>query len=860
MKKLLVSTAIAATLGLSGCGGGGEALTTVQEETPDVRPFARIVFDPANSNLNVPNDLLTLPSGQLFDFTIETEAATFDPADPQQALGVLDGWSTQHPFVVNINMPAGLEIEGTSASTPGTIRLFESTQALEGTSAACQAIAAAAAAPGIPCEVGDELAFGVDFVTQKVGPGTVSIVPLKPLKPGQGYIMVVTDSLLDTDGKGVRGSETWELVRQDIDTLPLATESQRQLQGLVNFVVDPIEALGVARESISYAAYFSTQSAGTVVSTVKQLQIGGFAQAFATALAQGADQATAAQVAAQFLPVVQVNNAPVDTAFDVLAPSLLSAEQLAQLSAVGLNTCSGLLGALADPTGPLFATAAGTFAQVGPFCAASLKSGSVNLPHYLSTTNPLGDWWRAACTNGAMLRALGEETVGGLIAAGAVGPNNDLCQAASGGQLLDLNLAAAGIDDPRNLTKVSPVPARAGRNADGTETVDVQVTVPDTTIVNTLASLSESVNPITKPESGWPVVVIQHGITSKKEDVLAITGALSLAGFATVAIDHPLHGSRGYTIGEQTVNASSGFGGSPTDYLNLASLVTARDNLRQSIVDTLGLRLGLNAVVDLTGGSVDLDASNVYFVGQSLGSITGVGTVSNANNSLGGDLAAFDGMFEFKAAVLSVPGGGIASFLVDSPSFGPLIKGSLLAASSADFQAFLAQYAQQNSLPVEQALVPAFLAFEEGLNATQLAEINATFSSFAFAAQTIIDSADPNNYAALLASNTPILMHEVVGGGTNDDGSTALPDQVIPNTAAVPLAGTEPLAALMGLQGVSSTTQGNGLVRFIAGEHGSLLNPSSSVAATTEMQLQTVTFLATQGETIAVSDTSVVAN
>lgn len=860
MKKLLVCTAIAATLGLSGCGGGGEALTTVQNETPDVKPFARIVFDPATRNLNVPNDLLTLPSGSLFDFTIETEAADFNPGDPQQALGVLDGWSTQHPFVINVTMPAGLEIEGSSASVPGAIRLFEATQALEGTSAVCQGMAAAVGAPGVPCEIGEELTFGVDFVTSKVGAGAVSVVPLRPLKPGQGYLLAVTDTLQDTEGKGIKGSVSWELARQDIDTLPLSSPDQLQLQGLVNTLVDPLEAMGFERDSISYAAYFSTQSAGTVVDTVKKLQIGGFAQAFGAALAGGADQATAAQIAGQFLPVILMNESAADTAFDILAPSLLSAEELAGLTAVGLNTCSGMLATLANPASPLFPTAASTFAQVGPFCAASMKSGSVNLPHYLSTTNPLGDWWRAACTNGAMLRALGAETVGNLIAGGQVGPYNELCQAATGGQLFDLNLSSLGIDDRRNLTKVSPVPAPAGSNADGTETLSVQVTVPDETVIGILASLSDQVNPVTKPATGWPVVVIQHGITSKKEDVLAVAGALSLAGFATVAIDHPLHGSRGYVIDGQTINASSGFGGSPTDYLNLASLVSARDNLRQSIVDTLGLRLGLNAVVDLTGGSVDLDQNNVYFVGQSLGSITGIGTVSNANKSLGGDLAAFDGMFEFKAAVLSVPGGGVAGFLLDSPSFGPLIKGNLLAASSADFQAFLGQYAAENGIPPAQAVAPAFLAFEAGLSAAQLAEIGGTFSAFAFAAQTIIDSADPNNYAALLASNTPVLMHEVVGGGTNDDGSVALPDQVIPNTTSLPLAGTEPLAALMGLSGVSSTTQGNGLVRFIVGGHGSLLNPSDSLAATTEMQLQTITFLATQGSTIAVSDTSVVAN
>ncbi len=860
MKKLLVCTAIATTLGLSGCGGGGEALTTVLEETPIDKPFARIVFDPATRSLNVPNDLLTLPSGSLFDFTIETESANFNPADPQQALGVLDGWSTQHPFVVNVTLPAGLEVDGNSALIPGAIRLFEATQALEGTSATCQALAAAVGAPGVPCEIGEELTFGVDFVTSKVGAGSISVVPLRPLKPGHGYLLAVTDTLKDSEGKGVRGSVSWELARQDIDTLPLSSPDQLQLQGLVNTLVDPLEAMGIERASISYAAYFSTQSAGTVINTVKQLQIGGFAQAFATALGQGADQATALQAAGQFLPVILVNESAADTAFDVLASTLLSEEQLAGLTAVGLNSCNGMLAALANPAGPLFATAASTFAQVGPFCAASMKSGSVNLPHYLSTTNPLGDWWRAACTNGAMLRSMGAETVGNLLAGGAAGPLNGLCQAASGGQLFDLDLSSLGINDPRHLTKVSPVPAPAGTNPDGTETISVQVTVPDETVIGILAGLSDRVNPLTKPASGWPVVVIQHGITSKKEDVLAISGALSLAGFATVAIDHPLHGSRGYVIDGAAVNASSGFGGSPTHYLNLSSLVTARDNLRQSIVDTMGLRLGLNAVVDLTGGSVDLDASNVYFVGQSLGSITGIGTVANSNKTLGGDLAAFDSMFEFKAAVLSVPGGGVAGFLLESASFGPLIKGSLLAASSTDFQAFLGQYAAENGIPAAAAVAPAFLAFEAGLSAAQLAEIGGTFSAFAFAAQTIIDSSDPNNYAALLASNTPVLMHEVIGGGTNDDGSIALSDRVIPNTTSLPLAGTEPLAALMGLSGVSSTTQGNGLVRYIAGGHSSLLSPAASLAATTEMQLQTVTFLATQGSTIAVTDTSVVAN
>jgi Pla-1/cef family extracellular lipase len=314
------------------------------------------------------------------------------------------------------------------------------------------------------------------------------------------------------------------------------------------------------------------------------------------------------------------------------------------------------------------------------------------------------------------------------------------------------------------------------------------------------------------------------------------------------------------------VNTSGGFGGNVTDYFNLAYLLTSRDNARQSIVDTMGLRLGLNAIVDLTGGSVDLDGSNVSLIGQSLGSITGIPTVAMSNASLGGQLAAFDPMYTFASAVFSVPGGGTAGMLMESPGFGPLIKGSLLAASSAGFQAFLVEFATANGIPPASAVAPAYVAFEAALveagDTATLAVINGTFASFTFAAQTISDASDPNNFAALLGSNTKVLMHEVVGGGQNDDGSTALSDQTIPNNTvnSASFAGTDPLARFIGLEKVSSTSQGNGLVRFISGGHSSLLNPGISFATTAEMQRQAAAFVATGGTTIVISDPSVVEN
>ena len=869
MKKLLVSASIAAVFTLAGCGGG-ETLDELRTEAPVVKPASRIVFDPTAGDLPIPTDFLFAVVEQTDDGTLEMPdeiaeqtAGALNFGNPGTALGGIDGWSSQHPFTFSTTHPAGVSLDAASASAPGAVRLFRGALGGNLTDPDC-----ATAPPLSGCKVYEELEFGVDFVTAARG-NDIAVVPLKPLMGSNQYFVVLTDTLKDSDGRSIAPSTSYESLSQDINTLPLATESQLALQGLINSYEAVLSGQGgVSPDSIIFAHAFTVQSNVEILETVKRLQIGPFAQAFATALAGGADQATAVAAAGQFLPVIQVNEGAVSTAFDVLAGTLLGEEQLAQLTAVGLNTCTGLINAISNPASPLFATAATVFPQVGAFCAADLKQGSVNLPYYLSAADPLAGRWTAACTNGLALQTIGAETIAGLLANGTVtaGANNELCQAATEGQLLDLDLTNLGINDLRHLTRYSPIPVAQGSNEDGSETIAVQVTVPDPTVVGVLAALPGStVAPITKPEGGWPVVILQHGITSKKEDFLAITGALSVAGYATVAIDHPLHGSRGFVIDDQVINTSAGFGGATTDYFNLASLLTARDNTRQSIVDTMGLRLGLNAVVDLTGGSVDLDASNVSFVGQSLGSITGIPTVAVSNNSLGGDLAAFDGMYAFETAVFSVPGGGIAGFLMESPSFGSLIKGSLLAQSSTDFQQFLAGYAAQNQLTAQQALAPAYDAFAPMLDATQTAEVQATFASFVFAAQTILDAGDPNNYASMLGANTTTLLHEVVGGGQNDDGSTALSDQVIPNSTvnAASYAGTEPLAAFIGLQGVSSTQMGDnisGIVRFISGSHSSLLNPADSAATTTEMQTQAAGFIASGGNAIVVTNEDVVAN
>jgi Pla-1/cef family extracellular lipase len=660
----------------------------------------------------------------------------------------------------------------------------------------------------------------------------------------------------------VKGSITWELARQDITTNALGTDDLLQLQSLVNSLVNVLEPAGLATSDVSYAAYFSTQSTGDALDTVKQLNIALYAQAFQQTLATGADLATAIGLAWQYLPTITTElTTGADSVFENFSALLLTAEQLAELEAVGLNTCDGLIAAISDPASPLNATATTTFASVGAFCTATIVDGEVKLPYYSSTSNPANDWWSGACTSGATLQSLGADIVTGLIQAGQVGANNELCQAASDGALFDLDLTSLGMNDPRNITKFNPIPIVQGRQVDdettlyneaGNETVSVLFTVPDESVIALVSAATAGAVPVlTKPDEGWPVVVFQHGIGQSKSNALLVASSLAMAGYASAAIDHPLHGDRIITIGEQSYTSG--------DYLNLLSLLTARDNTRQSIADIMAFRLALNSINDSTG-LVDLDTSEVHFMGQSLGAIYGTGAVALANKTLAGDLAAFDSMYAFQTATINVPTGGLAAGLFDSPSFGPNIKGTLLSATSSEFVEYLTAFAEQSGFPIAAVYGPAYTAFEQLLTAEQIAEINGGFSSFKFAAQTAMDSSDPLSYASELASTTPILVQLVVGGGNNDDGSTALTDQVNPVTTSLPLVGGQPLADVMNLPKVSTSAQGSGVVRFISGSHSSMLSPASSVATTTEMQSQAVSFIVTGGANIVVSDTTVVEN
>ena len=778
MNKLALSIAVSLALGLTGCG---ESLNEIQEqEGGTIKPYSRVMFDPGASTprLSVPNDLifqgttdgtLTLDSGETPDYT-----------NPQVALGALDGWSTQNPYTIAVDMAPGATLEGSSVQQPGAVRLFEMVmQDPLSAEAECQT-----ANRGYACKAVAELTWGVDFVTSASSTGnSVVVVPLKPLKSATTYMTVLTSLISDSNGNSVAPSTTYELVKQDDESLPLATASQIALQKLINSFEDAIEAEGVDRDTIIYTAAMTTQSVGAVLNSLKGLMASPTPTGYAPS-----------------------NFVVADTGLKV---SQLSAD----------------------------------FAAVPAFSLAKLYQGSITLPYYsgASAETALSGRWTARCDSGAIIAALPES----MKPETPVSANDGFCQAVSSGALRDL-----GVDAARHLTKFNTIPAITGY-----QQVAVQMTVPDSVM----------------PEAGWPVVMLQHGITSCKENMLALTGALSAQGFATVAIDHPLHGSRGFGAVNAS-GASCGKNGSATAYMNLQNLLVTRDNLRQSIADMLALRVGLNSIQ-----GVQLDLSNVQLLGHSLGAIAATGMSAIANTATGN--TALDAAYNLKSVALAMPGGAVANFLFESPAFGPLVKASILLGAGGSAEAGYRAFAELNEGCGAALVEPYAACFNPFVNYLQqtgdtatIATMTSAFSQFAFAAQTVTDSGDPNNYAQrLVVAETPTYVIEVVG----DAASDRLPDQVIPNGYAnplaalaagkMPLAGTEPLINLLAATPVTAVAgpqalAGNAVARFNAGDHSSILSPASSAAATAEMQTEAVTFFMNQGAALVVANPSVLAN
>lgn len=636
---------------------------------------------------------------------------------------------------------------------------------------------------------------GVDFRIQKstaIDPADnrpisdkrsrILIEPLKPLKPSTTYVVALTTAAKATSGEAVIPSDYFRVVRS---ATPIAQQTEPVLAILNDTQKATLEAIRQQLIPVMQLLAAFGKPADTV--------------AIAWPFTTQSTQITLKRMAETAQPnVLRLRQAP-DGAGGVLTTTKL-----------------GLPGATAE-----------------------IYAGRLTLPYYLSaatsptSTAPLTGFWQADATKPNVAGSFLGRVPCGAFATGATLPDGQTAKPST------------------STTVCYPLPLKQSD-----QTVPVIATVPAGAM----------------PEDGWPVVIFQHGITSNRAAVLGIVPALTAAGFAVISIDLPLHGIlatdarfagfRNDAIPERTfeldlVNNTTGAANSATNppdgpdasgthFINLSSLLTSRDNIRQGVSDLLVLGKSLAPVapaelanpvapgtifVSLGGApqtALKFDTSQVRYVGHSLGAIV-ASTFLGVNSSTG-------------AGVLAMPGGGIAKLLDASAAFGPRISAGLSAASG-------------------------------GL----IAQGNDTYETILRFAQTVVDSGDPLNFARETATNHPIYMIEVVGDAVVPNCAIK-DDPACPVTDVLPisgyLSGTTPLARVMGLTFQPSETGAitvpaaanvllgdaarNNVVRFSGtqADHSTILTPDSSASpgadtlflpALTEMQKQAASFLRSNG-------------
>jgi pimeloyl-ACP methyl ester carboxylesterase len=350
----------------------------------------------------------------------------------------------------------------------------------------------------------------------------------------------------------------------------------------------------------------------------------------------------------------------------------------------------------------------------------------------------------------------------------------------------------------------------------------------------------------------WPVLIFQHGITRSREDMLAVADSFADAGFAVIAIDLPLHGvtntkdplyasaanplyaGLGLPTGQMSIertfdlelNTPGTIDESGSHFINLTSLLTSRDNVREGAADLITFERSVSAGAIVNAGNVaPFAASARHYLGHSLGAI------------VGGTFLGVVPASEVSTGTLANPGGILSQLLIDSPTFAPQINAGLAA----------------------QGLTPG----------------TTLYAQFFRDAQTVIDAGDPVNFIGLATALRPTHLLQVVGttpppGSCNPAAPVnGCPDQVVPNSATQALITASaygPGGSATALTRIPAPAAPGPLlnpagfrayVNFTQGDHGSIIDDVVP-AVTEEMQGEAISFAASNGAEILISVPSVI--
>ncbi len=805
-KKTLISLAVASSLGLTGCfdsansGGNANPEYKINDTTID-ETLVRPIFDPilTSPTFSIPANFdltLLLGAGQSANYDFTGFASGSDPAS--NALKDLAGFSTSSAIDVRFN----------GSVDPDTVVLGQTVHLIP-----INMNPVSASTPDIeltsnPSYINSADPFDLTkFAEQNLRAEVVSldggsnnvirITPLEPLADQTKYLVLVTDGVKGADGRPTAQSTPYS---QIIGDAPLGNPAFKSIQDILNAAVGLSEgwlAANGIEGDVTLAYTMTTSNTKTVFDAITS------PGTYLTTLGQQVVLYSALQVVRDNLP----EDSTASTVFGALADALSDSPENTELAqavgaavepyisdpTLGQQVVGSIVPDLPFPqprttafyesttktadTLPAIA-ASGNAALIGAAANVNVTEGAIELPYYLELPGQGGVGLISGMWRGS------ESLETGL---------NETIDAFKASHPTLSNFSFPRDDDGTlNLTQYMPFPEENAKVA-----APVTVYYP-----NTGCAISD-------------VVILQHGITVDRSvaTIPAINIAAQTLGagkcIATVAIDQPLHGLGGDTvgtipgltpasvyvdaadfpnadfIGERHFNYSTPEGTfapqqesditsvrSGSLFINLGSLQTGRDNLRQGAVDLLNLAATIKSGAfdidggDATYGATDLQGATFHFVGHSLGGITG--TVFSSLVSDPVLRATYDGVPglnalypELSSVSLMNTGGQLTKLVENSPAFAPAILGGLASAG--------------------------------------VTQGTSTLEAFLYLYQSTIDGVDAVNYGKSLGANaagagTGLLISEVVGDLTVPNEANVAP---LGEALSAPLAGTEPLMALL---------------------------------------------------------------
>ncbi|HIF9481598.1 TPA: VolA/Pla-1 family phospholipase [Photobacterium damselae] len=798
MKKHYLALIIAASLGLTACGG--DSKTT---GTPTVNPD---IADSLKAETKVNFDIISNPTAPIIvmptylamdqqDGTLSVESSAVDPTnlgDPLVAMGETDGWSTSQPIQINFT---GNPLDPTTGSN--SFHLIKS---------------------GDPTNQADttqptELVAGVDYQVMISG-DTLTAILLKPLDPASNYMFAVTNDLLDSKGNPVGMSNSYAAIKA---ATPPPSSALLPAQAVTHATENEFAQVGVDKSKIIFSSWFTTASVGDVLFAAKS--------ATALAIQNGAESVWKGTAKAEDI-----------------TPS-----QLSSLFKIGSPTDAGKT---VEGKGEIYkgSITLPYYLDIRPdhFLTTPWQSGMPSLAKIQYVLTHGSDADKQAVQQ--QLNDLGVDPQDLAVVATDPKAQVRVLSALTGAKITLAD--GKQLDPQRIITRYSPVP-----ELKSVQTFEYTLVLPTKTacqksFTNAVTIYQHGVT--SSKETLTDSALADQLIGDQCRAIFAINHPLH--GDRGVAGQNAATNPSMYLNLASLTVARDNLRQSVTDVINLrasigkifAQMAQAQRAQAPESIASLGV---LNRLDPNVG---------VNFVGHSLGAITGVDVANVANRSIGNEVAD-QTFFNIDAVALANPGAEIPYLLLNSQGFSPLIKGSIVA--SVDKQ-FAAQCGNTNLGVCYALYQNKLINDGTPESLATLQALYASFNQFAFAAQTVMDTVDPINHSAFVPKELPVYLAQVkndlvIPNYTPLGQTVAGTDIPVPYS---PFTGTTPLLKTLALTpttvSIKDTVVRNAAL-FNAGVHSSLLDPKPSEAVTAEMQSEVHSFISSNGKELTISDDSV---